>query len=566
MCADVGYKVRIANLADKDLRGRMEIHSLVFRLQDHPPATMGQLERRVIDDLSRLDAVLHSEGYLRGRTESSIEAGAMPVKVLFTVERGPLYLLRDISVEYVQDDGAVRPPSFPRLDFKESKPATANQVVHQERAVIEWLKEKGYPFPSIQRREVVFDHDAARVDVVLHVRTGAFAVYGVLKVEGLVNLKAKYVHRRVPWREGEPFRLSQMEDFEQDLLKSGLFSTIDLKPQEKIGGDGALPILVRLGERRARTVRVGVGYRSDEGINGQLSWVHRNLFRGGEKLKLSVSGSRIEQGAHAHFLRPDFLERNLSFISDIEVVEETPDAYISKRMQMGMGLEYEFRRHLTISGGIAYKYSEVTQLDDKERYEMLLIPLALNWDRRDDELDATRGWQALLSSTPYKDLASDLVFGKHYIEGRVYLPVWKMSRAVLALRLGTGSITGANSESIPADERFYAGGGSTVRGYAYQSIGEVVDGVPLGGNSMLLTSAELRSKVIGKLGGTIFVDGGSISSESRPGEDANMRWAMGLGVNYDMGFAPLRFDIAFPINRRDIDDVMQFYISMGQAF
>lgn len=137
----------------------------------------------------------------------------------------------------------------------------------------------------------------------------------------------------------------------------------------------------------------------------------------------------------------------------------------------------------------------------------------------------------------------------------------------LAVRAASGSLTGASLEAIPADLRFYVGGGGSVRGYPYQSIGELTDGEPDGGKSYGEASAELRLKIKGNWGMALFVDGGYAYPTELPSFGENFLWGAGIGIRYLTGFAPIRFDIAAPLNRRDdIDDPIQLYISIGQAF
>jgi translocation and assembly module TamA len=130
-----------------------------------------------------------------------------------------------------------------------------------------------------------------------------------------------------------------------------------------------------------------------------------------------------------------------------------------------------------------------------------------------------------------------------------------------------GSITGTESADIPANRRFYAGGGTSIRGYALQSVGPLTDdGTPIGGRSLLELSAELRVKLSKTLGGVVFIDGGNVYEETVPDFSNNLRWAAGFGTLYFTAVGPIRLDIGFPLNRRSIDDSFQFYISVGQAF
>jgi translocation and assembly module TamA len=178
-----------------------------------------------------------------------------------------------------------------------------------------------------------------------------------------------------------------------------------------------------------------------------------------------------------------------------------------------------------------------------------------------------RGWRFLAQSTPFVDTGSDLSFFRNYAEGRMYRSVLPALNTVFAARLGAGVITGASLIEVPADKRFYAGGAGSVRGYAYQSIGPTADGTALGGLSLVETSLELRSRLGAKFGTVLFLDGGLVMADQfRRGDEEPMRWGAGVGLRYSLGFAPLRFDVAFPLNGDENDREYQFYVSLGQAF
>jgi len=186
----------------------------------------------------------------------------------------------------------------------------------------------------------------------------------------------------------------------------------------------------------------------------------------------------------------------------------------------------------------------------------------------DNPLNPTRGTVVDLSATPYAGFANDPIsFLRMSAGGSAYYSLDKGSRFILAGRTRVGSIVGEKTDVLPADKRFYAGGGGSVRGYGYQKVGPLdSDGDPTGGRSLFDLGAELRIRVTETIGVVPFIDGGMVTEESYPSFDEPLLWAGGLGLRYYTGFGPLRLDVAFPINGRKEDDLFQFYVSFGQAF
>jgi translocation and assembly module TamA len=164
-------------------------------------------------------------------------------------------------------------------------------------------------------------------------------------------------------------------------------------------------------------------------------------------------------------------------------------------------------------------------------------------------------------------LGSDVSFFKGYGSYSHYLTLLKHPFLVFAGRAALGSMSGVDTNSIPADIRFYAGGGGSIRGYAFQSVSPLLDGDPVGGRSLLEFSAEFRLRITQTLGLVAFLDGGSAFDSVYPDFDTSLRWGTGGGVRYFTPIGPLRVDVGVPLDRREgLDDAFQVYISLGQAF
>jgi translocation and assembly module TamA len=146
-------------------------------------------------------------------------------------------------------------------------------------------------------------------------------------------------------------------------------------------------------------------------------------------------------------------------------------------------------------------------------------------------------------------------------------------RSVLALRALAGLAGGASQFSLPPDQRFYAGGSGTIRGYRYQSVGSknFPDGEPTGGTAINAGTIEFRQRIGAALGFATFVDAGNVSEKLNPLHGA-VKVGVGAGLRYYTALGPLRLDLAVPLQRRAgapgviKDDAFEVYIGLGQAF
>jgi translocation and assembly module TamA len=170
--------------------------------------------------------------------------------------------------------------------------------------------------------------------------------------------------------------------------------------------------------------------------------------------------------------------------------------------------------------------------------------------------------------TPYLgfgDAPDAFVISK--LQASAYYAIDEAARTVLAGRVAFGSIMGGTLGAIPASRRFYAGGGGSVRGYEYNSIfPEDRRRLALtpGGQGLLEGSIEARWRSRGPYGAAVFLDGGNAFDSW--GEATDLRYGAGVGFRYDLGFAPLRVDLAIPLDREEEEPSYALYISLGQAF
>jgi len=560
----IAYKVKIRGADDWAVKRAVKESTATWKLRKQLPSTEGQLYYRMEQDLDIIRMIMESHGYYDGQVTMEVDAQQAPARATFMLEMGEQYRFRNIHLYFLGDADARLGTIKPRI--RKNQPVVAAAVFEEQRRIIERLTQEGYPFSTLVKRAVSVDRELRVVDVALVFDPGALAYFSEALVEGLDELPDKYVYRQLPWTRGERYDARAVKDFERKLLESGLFKSVRVEPQEPAAYTNAIPVTVRVAERDKRTVRLGVNY-SDIGPGAKMFWEHRNFLGGGERLETSLTWSPIELNGSGSLTRPGFLDANQSLVLDLNASRETPDAYDADKVRATAMVLRDFTTRFQGGIGIGAKYSLIEQLGSKDRYNYLFFPLQAIYDSSNDRLNPVRGEQLFGRTSFFEETLGGQSFLKSVFEGRQYYMLWDRYRLSSALRLALGSIDGASVDAVPADERFYAGGGGSIRGYEYQSVGPQVAGVPAGGDKLLEFSTELRLQPGKRLGYVAFVDGGSVYNELFDNYSRSLRYGAGLGVRWFTTIGPLRADLAYPLNPApDQVERLQFYISLGQAF
>jgi translocation and assembly module TamA len=566
----VPYQVAIEGVDDDALRELLNEVSETRRLIDRPPPSLTRLRRRAEDDRAGLERALRSEGYYDATIEISIDPDAEPVNVVFRVDPGPRSRLREVAIEVSPPQADLPLPRLEDLGIAPGTPAMAQTILDAETTLVEQARARGYALAEAGERRAVVDHDADAMDLTLRLNAGPLVRFGDLEVTGLEEVERDFVERRLPWRPGELITSERLAEGQRLLRETELFSTIRTRLGETPDADGRLPVTVILTERKHRSIEVGVRYRTDEGPGGNVAWEHRNFFGRGERVRAELDVSAIAGFLTGTFRKPDVWIRDLALITQAELAFENPDAYESQSATARVGLERRFREGMTLTAGPAFRAEQVEEANSgrQDEFGLVSLPVLFHWDRSDDRLDPSRGGRLSLENEPFVDtFGNDLVFNKSRLEYMHYFQVLEEPRLVLAGRSAIGTLFGASRAEIPANLRFYAGGGGSVRGFAFQTAGEL-DGQddPIGGRSLFEASGEVRVGVTETVGVVAFVDLGAAFTSSFPDFDDELRIGAGPGIRYFSPVGPLRVDLGFPVNPRDSDDAFQLYISIGQAF
>jgi outer membrane protein insertion porin family len=268
-------------------------------------------------------------------------------------------------------------------------------------------------------------------------------------------------------------------------------------------------------------------------------------------------------------------------------------------------------RDVTLIGG--YSLGEVRLFDERiapedrpaidrlfPQVRLSKFTMAARRDARDDVLDPTRGTLAGLEvDLAARAIGSQVGFVKGFGEFFAYRRLPRFERLVAAVGVRVGLARGLTRDAVrlnedgepvvdpdanvifdqvqdlPASERFFAGGDTTVRGFARDSLGDVAtldpNGFPTGGNALLILNGELRVRLWRELGGVVFTDVGNVFRRVSDFDLGALRASAGVGVRYKSPIGPVRFDVGFKLNRRELspghlEPGYALHFSIGQAF
>ncbi len=544
--------------------------SRLITLQDRPPASLTALDRRIDDDRNIVRDALRSLGYYAGTVAITADDQVRPVRVTITVEPGQPFLLTAFRIRSARPDTSKPPVEVPleEIGIELGRPAHTADILAAETKLIAAFARRAYPLAEILDRRVEVDHATNRVSVDILLDTGAFARFGQADIRGLADVEAEFVRKRLPGEVGTPFDLGRLEEARKRLIESNLFSSIRLTPADRLDPDGLLLVVVELTERPHRTVGGTLSWNTNEGFGIEAYWEHRNLLSAGEKLRLGSFFNQLGYGAEAAYRNPDYWGRDWDLITDLKLEDLETEAFATTSASASFGADLRLTDLWRVRAVGAAEYSIETEDGRERRFTLLSTPVEAMRDSTDDLLDPTTGGRLSLRFTPYYSLSGDSDhFLRFDIADSIYYLMLEEPRVILAGWADIGTILGGSLNGIPAQKRFYAGGGGSIRAYGYQMAGPLEpDGDPRGGLSLLAFGGEARVNVTPEIGIVPFLEAGTVYDARYPDFSEDLRWGAGLGLRYYTGIGPIRADIAFPLNPRDADDPFQIYLSFGQAF
>ncbi len=537
------------------------------------PETAFEARRQTKRAATLITDLLNSKGYYDPDVQTLVrtENGYKPIVIL---DPGKRFKIGVSKIDYLDTPPeADLQDSFQKEEDKASGtfaiPAT---IIHRETEIIQQLREAGYPYARAEDRKVLGDREAATLDITYQISSGPKVRFGEVVFPDNIDTKSSYLRRLIPFKSGDIYNPGRLAQFGSRLDETRIFTLANARLSDTPSrtdetGDEVRDIIVTATERKRHTVEAGVSLSTDKGFGLSADLTRRNLTKRGDFLIASLDLTSLEQTLNLTWRRPHEFGYGKNLVFGSKLSNEDTDAYNRQSFSLSGGFENRKNRRFTYGYGV--EGSLIREEDQFSKRDLQLISLYSDAaiDQANSVLNATKGWRAEGRIEPSVSFGGDetqFIRGSAQLRG--YYPLNDDHSFVLAGRIRAGSVWGAQVEALPSESRFFTGGGGSVRGYAYQDIGPLsADNEPTGGKSLLETSFEARWMFKPKISLVGFVDAGNVSTHDVPGF-SDMRFGTGFGVRYDTLAGPLRIDIATPIDKRERDDPVQIYISLGQAF
>src|SRR4051794_2927247 len=468
------------------------------------------------------------------------------------------------------------------------QPYTDNRVSDIPRRLQTYYRTRGYYEVKVDATANPEAATNAKVPVVVSVNPGPLYHFDGVTVTGLHRLRPSYITRRFSKFSGKTYSPELVDEKFRELMKSGLFTVLQIKPTPVDGN--ALRLDISAEEAKSKELGLALGYGSYTGAIVGVTYRDRDAFGYGRPISTLAEWSQRGYKWEILWEDPYFFDTDFGFKAKLSALTFDFDGY--EKLETGLRVDFTRKVSKSVELGLVLsaRHVEITSFDidpllvGKTSYFVSSIGLTQTTDLRDNKLNPTRGFvfDSTFDFAP-RALSSDITFIRSTARVSYYLPFghepkpgFPDHRTLLALGARAGIIHSLDGDGtvaeIPIDERFFNGGSTTVRSFAERDLGPHDNGHPIGGEFFSVFNVEYIFPIYGELLGAVFFDAGNLLPNSTdPFEHVSagledMRYAVGVGLRYKLPIGPVRLDYGYNPDRHAGEDVGAFHFSFGFAF
>ncbi len=526
-------------------------------------------------DMQLLVSFLQSEGFPEAQTglpRLSFSEDRHLVDIAIAVFEGPRVNVIELEIEGSE---VIPAPEIRKVvGIREHTRWNKRHAEAGRSAIRRFYAQRGFHAASVELEPVYRNGGVA---LIYRIQEGPQTRVGRISISGLIQTREHVIQREFTVRPGDPLNPESLIEAERELTKLGLFEVVQVGPLHPAPLPFAdIEVLVR--ERKPWRLDLGLGYSTEEQLRGFVEVGHDNLFGTGRSLIMRERMSNRGDRTDLTFRDPWFIGYRL--LGEWGVFRERREelGYHLERFGSSVGVQRDLLPTLVrgLTGNASYRLERVTRFRveptlveaDVQRGSQVIARLVsgLTLDRRDNPPDPARG--------SFHNLALDLggiVFGSQVNFFRARLQTnwffdW-LSPTVFALSARFGYATPfAGTADVPIEDRFFAGGSTTIRGYRENRVGPLDSArKPSGGNALAIVNGEWRFPLWRFVGGALFFDSGTVARDIGA-LGTEFRSGLGFGLRMKTPVGPIRVDFAYALNPIQREDRRQFYITVGNPF
>jgi len=571
-------------LRESDLEARLFTQTRPWwkRWADLPPFDEPTLE----GDMQRIAATYREYSHYKTKASYSLawDEPHHEVAIEIAVDEGPMVRLDEFSVDLSELPGGPdrwKAPLVDKLPLKKGDPFTVVTYGNAKRALLQGLANVGFPDAQLSGGGVVdLATDTASIDWAVH--PGPRVLIGDIRISGEKTVSDEVIRRELTFKPGDVYSDADIQQSQRQISDLGVFHSAVIgqvmdpnapPPEGPPPGKVTRPIDVHVEERPLRSVRIGLGYGTEDKVRAQVGWLHRNVFGRADSLDVRAKYSSLTTEFQATLREPHIPDPRTTLWLDSRIRDDTYPAYDDVSLIASAAVERPLRRGWSGHVGYDVEWTEVRKVasgleSQLEQFRLGYIDLGVRRITADNLVEPTSGtWLEAYVETAGEWLGSQKNYVRWTVDGRGFLPI---GPTVLAGRVMVATISGygdTSSSELPVTKLLYAGGAGTVRGYDFQHLGpDDAPGQAIGGQSLLQASAELRFPIYGELRGATFVDAGQLSRDPWLWQPQDLHYSAGIGFRYSTPLGPVRVDIAAPIHPPDGVDRVRVWFAIGQPF
>jgi outer membrane protein insertion porin family len=550
-------------------------------------------------DLKRLQAFYADRGYPDARVagfDVKLNDRQDAVDLTVTIAEGePVRVTRVDFVGFDVIPRAHLDALRKQVPLRIGEPRDRQQILATHEMALNELRDHGYPYAKV----TTFENDGPggkQTRVSFTAEPGIIAHFGAVTIAGNQSVGDNVIRRELSFKPGDLYRRSLVQDSQRRLYRMQLFQFAAVQEIDPELEAADVPTRVTVAEGAHERTNLGVGYGTEEKARIDAEYHHLNFLGGARAAGAHVRWSSLDRGARLDFNQPYLIRPHFSLSGEGQQWYTYTPAYRSIVTGGKATVTHRADEHMSWAVSVTSEHDRSVVApnvlaDLMRRNNLIALGLdprtgeqngtlnALGFDLQrstaDSLLDAHRGYQlAFHAEQAGRILPGTFQYLAFSVDGRHYLPLG--DRIGLASRVQVGNIAPAgNSEkTVPFSKKYFLGGATSIRGWGRYEVSPLDSGLPIGGNSLLAFSEEVRAVVRGKLGGVLFLDGGNVWADSWGIRLGGLRYAVGPGLRYPTPIGPVRLDVGeqlnpipgLLVNGRPQTRAWRVHFSIGQAF